>query len=132
MAHQGQAADYYNSQNYGNGQYSQPQQGYQQQYAPPPGPPSQSYQQQGYQQYAPPAGPHQQGYQQQQQQQPQPPQAPKYTQQPPTYGANFVPPQDDKQSFQDTFKIQKPKYNDVWAGLLVCCNIEYLSVASGG
>ena len=98
MAHQGQAADYY-SQDIGQAPYQQ--QGYQQQYPPPNGPP------QGYAQpYAPPQQPYQ-------------PQEPKYGMQPPTYGQNFVPPQDDKQSFQETFKIQKPKFNDLWAGLLV-------------
>jgi hypothetical protein len=97
MAHQGQAADYYN-QNMDGAQYQQS--GYQQ-YPPPSGPP------QGYgQPYAPPQQPYQ-------------PQEAKYSVQPPTYGQNFVPPQDDKQSFQETFKIQKPKFNDLWAGLLV-------------
>ncbi|OAL47885.1 DUF580-domain-containing protein [Pyrenochaeta sp. DS3sAY3a] len=55
-------------------------------------------------------------------------------QQPPQYGQNFAPPQgppppqqgygqqghgDNKQSFEQTFKISKPKYNDLWAGLLL-------------
>lgn len=43
----------------------------------------------------------------------------KPSQPPPTYGQNFVPPQDSKQTFHQTFKIEKPKYNDLWAGLLV-------------
>ena len=107
MAHQGQAADYYN-QPMGGAPYEQ-QQGYQQ-HPPPNGPP------QGYQQPYPP--PQQQSYPPPQQQ-PYPPQDPKYTVQPPTYGENFVPPQDNKQSFQETFKIKKPKFNDLWAGLLV-------------
>lgn len=29
-------------------------------------------------------------------------------------------PQDNKQSFEQTFKIEKPKLNDLWAGILVC------------
>jgi len=109
MAYQGQATGYYNSQNID------------QSYQPPPGPP------QGYQPYAPPPGPSQ-GYQQPSQPEYQQPpsnepqygaQEPKYPQQPPTYGENFNPPQDDKQTFQDTFKIPKPKFHDLWAGLLV-------------
>lgn len=93
MAQQGQAAGYYNA----------PPQGYNQ-YQPPPGPPQQQYQ------MGPPQGyplPQQEQYDGKQ-----------YSQNPPNYG-DFVVPQDDKQSFQDTFKIQKPKWNDVWAGILL-------------
>ena len=126
MSHPGgQASDYYNTQNsyqeYQPPQAPPPTQGYQggepQGYVGGP-PPAQDYQA-----YAPPqAAPPNQGYQQQYQ---SPPQGeynsaePKYSTQPPTYGQNFSPPQDDKQSFQQTFKIQKPKWNDLWAGLLV-------------
>lgn len=39
---------------------------------------------------------------------------------PPTYGQNFDMPQDNKQNFEQTFKIEKPKLNDLWAGILVC------------
>lgn len=42
-----------------------------------------------------------------------------YSEAPPTYGATFVPPQTNKQDFQQTFKIAKPKWNDLWAGILV-------------
>jgi hypothetical protein len=42
-----------------------------------------------------------------------------YSQAPPTYSATFVPPQKNKQDFQQTFKITKPKWNDLWAGILV-------------
>jgi len=89
MAQQGQAASYYN----------QPPQGY----PPPPGPPT-NYQQ-----------PYQQGPPQQEQYNGKPAEFPTN---PPTYGDNFVAPMDDKQTFQQTFKIQKPKWNDLWAGLL--------------
>ncbi|KAK4922812.1 pH nine-sensitive protein 1, partial [Elasticomyces elasticus] len=41
-----------------------------------------------------------------------------YSQNPPTFGDNFVSPMDDKQTFQQTFKINKPKFNDLWAGIL--------------
>lgn len=36
---------------------------------------------------------------------------------PPTYGQNFN--SDSKQDFAQTFKIEKPKLNDLWAGILV-------------
>ncbi|KAF2002207.1 DUF580-domain-containing protein [Amniculicola lignicola CBS 123094] len=57
-------------------------------------------------------------------------------QQPPLYNQNYAPPSrplqmnggeqgyaqqnygDEKHSFEQTFKIQKPKYNDLWAGVL--------------
>jgi hypothetical protein len=38
---------------------------------------------------------------------------------PPTYGQDFHMPQDNKQSFEQTFKVEKPKLNDLWAGILV-------------
>jgi hypothetical protein len=38
---------------------------------------------------------------------------------PPTYGQDFHMLQDNKQSFEQTFKIEKPKLNDLWAGILV-------------
>ncbi len=31
-----------------------------------------------------------------------------------------APPQYDKQSFNQVFRIEQPKWNDVWAGILVC------------
>jgi hypothetical protein len=99
MAHQGQAADYYDNRD----TY--------QEYQPPQGAPSQ-----GYQSYPPP----QQGYDQQYKPPQQTQYEPKYNAQPPTYGENFNAPQDSNQDFKDTFKIQKPKWNDLWAGLLVC------------
>ena len=104
MAQQGQSADYYDSRN----TY--------QEYQPPQGAAPQSYQS-----YPPPEQDYGQQYQppQQQQQQQQGQYEPKYTQQPPTYGEAFKPPQDSNQDFKDTFKIQKPKWNDLWAGLLV-------------
>jgi hypothetical protein len=63
---------------------------------------------------------------------------PKYPQEPPQYGngnQNFVPPQgpppaaqqmgyqqngygEDSKTFDQQFKVDKPKYNDWWAGLL--------------
>ena len=103
MAHQGQAAGYYNEQPMGY-----------QNYSAPPGPPPQGYQNyqqppQNYEQssYAPP------------QQQPAYNDQQKYQQNPPTYGDNFNAPMDDKQTYEQTFKIQKPKWNDLWAGILL-------------
>lgn len=46
---------------------------------------------------------------------------PKYQQAPPTYGQNYqgAPPmQGDKHTFDQTFKLDRPKYNDLWAGIL--------------
>ena len=55
-----------------------------------------------------------------------PPEAPyenKNNQQaPPTYGENYQnagPLGDGKQTFDQAFKLDKPKYNDLWAGILV-------------
>ena len=52
--------------------------------------------------------------------------APQYQQPPPNYGQNFQssgpPPMtgvDGKQSFDQAFKLESPKYNDLWAGILV-------------
>lgn len=99
----GQAAGYYNNpQGYQNGaqqQYQQPlQPQYQQQ--PPNGGPQYAMQNPG-------GYNNQNGYES------------KPTQPPPTYGQNFTAPTDGKQTFDQTFKIQKPKFNDIWAGILV-------------
>ncbi len=76
-----------------------------------------------------------QQYQQQKQpdnngyQQPQYPPGPdpKSQQPPPNYDQDYQnngPPmpqtgQDGKQTFEQAFKLEKPKYNDLWAGILV-------------
>jgi hypothetical protein len=92
------------------------------QYRPPPGPPQSQQQQYNSPQaqgYPPP-----QGYEQYEQpqnhgypppQQPPPNKTNEGYAQPPTYGQNF----DNKEDFQQTFKIEKPKFNDLWAGILV-------------
>lgn len=41
----------------------------------------------------------------------------KFSQAPPDYGFNA--PQNNKQDFDQTFKIQKPRWNDLWAGIAV-------------
>jgi hypothetical protein len=101
MSQQGQAAGYYQNyqqgppQDYGNNNYG---------YQAPQGPPPQQQYGQGYQ-HAPPQGPPaQQNYDD----------PSKYTQPAPTY----QPPQDSKEGFDQTFKVEKPKWNDLWAGLL--------------
>ncbi|PHH77550.1 hypothetical protein CDD80_482 [Ophiocordyceps camponoti-rufipedis] len=94
-------------------QYGQPQYGQQQH-------PQQQYGQQSYyyggsnhdgqQPYPPqdPYGPPHDAYNQ-----PQPSYAP-----PPPYSFNPPQPNDDKYSFEQAFKIDRPKYNDLWAGIL--------------
>lgn len=104
----GQAASYYDqSQGFdprGQPNYSNQQNGYQQppaDYQPNYGQPN--YPQPDYQQP---------GYQQPNYQQPpesKPPPQPQYPENPP-------PPYS---TFDQAFKIEKPKYNDLWAGLLV-------------
>jgi hypothetical protein len=82
----------------------------------------------------------QQQYPPQNHQQPQyqaPPQdyneGPKYNAPPPDYG--YQPPNYDpnggKLGFQETFKVEKPKWNDLWAGILfliVCAGFVAVSV----
>ena len=57
-----------------------------------------------------------------------PPYQPQYQKPPPNYDQNFrgggAPPMGpgDKQTFDQKFKIDKPRYNDLWAGILVRLN----------
>lgn len=48
---------------------------------------------------------------------------PRHQQPPPNYGQNHqngsAPLVDGKQTFDQAFKLDKPKYNDLWAGILV-------------
>lgn len=50
-------------------------------------------------------------------------QNPGYEQSPPSYGQDFQQTvaltADGKQTFDQVFKLDRPKYNDVWAGILV-------------
>jgi hypothetical protein len=98
-------------QNRGNGQ---PQ--YQQQYQQ--GPPPQQYQQ----------GPPQQYQQNGQQYQQQPPQ---FSQAPPQYGKQPNYGGGDKQDFHQTFKVDKPKFNDIWAALLFLACFAGFTAVSG-
>ena len=105
MAHEGQAASY----------YEEGQERYQQYQAPTGPPPPQA----GYQQYEQPQYQQQPPQQQQQQYGQTDNYESKYSQPPPSYGENFNAPQDNKQDFAQTFVVQKPKYNDLWAGILL-------------
>jgi hypothetical protein len=104
MAHQGQAADYYN----GGGAPQQPQDAYYQG-QPKYGQQPPQYGQEMNQNYAPPQGqpPMQQnGYQQN------------------GYGA-------DSKTFEQQFKLDKPKYNDLWAGILfIAVFLGYVAVSA--
>lgn len=76
------------------------------------------YQQAGYN--APPPPPQQQPPMNYQQPPPGPPQQQLYP--PQDGGSNGYGGQtgfDEKHSFEQTFKIEKPKWNDLWAGVLV-------------
>jgi hypothetical protein len=103
MAHQGQAADYYN----GGGAPQQPQDAYyqgQSKHGQEPPQYGQNYQQN----YAAPQGPPPQngGYQQD-----------AYNQ--------------DSKTFEQQFKLEKPKYNDWWAGLLfIAVFLGYVAVSA--
>ncbi|MCJ1313792.1 putative choline transporter, neither null mutation nor overexpression affects choline transport [Agyrium rufum] len=125
MAHHGQADDYYKGENgnqepqYQMGNYkNQPNQGYQQSNP-------------GYRQE------YQQGY-------PPPNSGAPYTQPPPGYGGpngNQGPPQapqpmyqdgsGGKPTFEQTFKLDKPKYNDLWAGILLILVFLGFAAVSG-
>ena len=59
---------------------------------------------------------------------PPPPQEPQYQQPPPNYDQNYQKPTNGsqmeagaggKQTWDQAFKLDKPKYNDLWAGILV-------------
>jgi len=59
---------------------------------------------------------------------PQGPTLPQYAQQPPQYGEpngqkygtpHTAPVDGNKQTFEQAFVLTKPKYNDLWAGILV-------------
>ncbi|KAL2061608.1 hypothetical protein VTL71DRAFT_6985 [Oculimacula yallundae] len=74
------------------------------------------------------------GYQQQPYQQQGPPPQ-QYPQQPPNYGNN-MPPQNapngnGKTGFEQTFKLDKPKYNDLWAALLFVATFLGFVAVSG-
>ncbi|KAL9136355.1 MAG: hypothetical protein Q9175_002431 [Cornicularia normoerica] len=63
---------------------------------------------------------------------------PKYQQPPPNYGQNFqesastpMAAGDGKQTFDQVFKLDKPKYNDVWAGILLILTFLGFAAVSG-
>lgn len=106
----GEADNYYNPNQQPPYGYSNGGGGYQQQYQPQP----------------PPAT-HQQQYQ-------QPPQQP-YQQAPPQNGNGYMPAQgyggNEKASFEEQFNIPKPKWNDLWAGILFILFMAGYVVVSG-
>ncbi|KPI40659.1 Protein pns1 [Cyphellophora attinorum] len=83
----------------------------------------------------PPSGPQNNGYQQSgNYQEMQPPQQPMDYQDPNKYSQpapNYQPPQDSKQGFEQTFQIQKPKFHDWWAGLLLIATFLGFVAVSG-
>jgi hypothetical protein len=100
MAHQGESAAYYNGAPQQQGYY----QGQQQPYPQQPPQYGQNYQQPYSAPQGPPPPQQQHGYQQN------------------SYG-------DDK-TFEQQFKLEKPKYNDWWAGLLfIACFLGYVAVS---
>jgi hypothetical protein len=107
---------YYGQQPEGQYYPLQPYGQQQQQYGQQPYPPQQAYggQQQQWQQQHPPPPPPPQDYNQSQQQQ--------------AYAPNggYEGGYDEKHSYDQTFKIEKPKYNDKWAGILVCFTSPHL------
>jgi hypothetical protein len=115
MANRGESADYYSNNNSNN---NAPNSQYQMNDQPKYAPQQQSaqYSQNNYApppgapngQYAPPPGPPQQGY----------------GQQVPGYG-------NEKPTFEEAFKIQKPKYNDLWAGALFIAVFLGFAAVSG-
>jgi hypothetical protein len=67
-----------------------------------------------------------------QQQQQQYGQQPQYSDAPPNYGYTppIYDPNGEKQHFDQTFKVEKPKWNDLWAGILflvVCAGFVAVS-----
>ncbi|MCJ1255487.1 putative choline transporter, neither null mutation nor overexpression affects choline transport [Lignoscripta atroalba] len=58
--------------------------------------------------------------------------AQKFQQPPPGYGPGPPPPMDGgKQSFDQAFKLDKPKYNDLWAGILLIITFLGFAAVSG-
>ena len=55
-----------------------------------------------------------------------------YQQSPPNYGQDYQnpggPSADGKQTFDQAFKLDRPKYNDLWAGILVGSSSRVTSV----
>ncbi|KAK9435777.1 Choline transporter-like protein [Metarhizium brunneum] len=118
----GEADSYAN----GGNERGPPQQWGQQQYGQPYGQPQQSYGQQPYQQQQyqqqyqqpPPQGYYNQSQDQNQNGYHQPPPPDQYGA-PPPYSFNPPKGNDPNYSFDQAFKVEKPKWNDLWAGILL-------------
>jgi hypothetical protein len=82
-----------------------------------------------------PQQPHQNGqYQQQGQQQYPPPQEQQYPQAPPPKFTEQQPQANgggEKNGFDQTFKLDQPKYNDLWAALLFLATFAGFTAVSG-
>jgi hypothetical protein len=71
-------------------------------------------------------------YPQQPKQQPQyQQQAPQYPQQPPQYGEQPNTGNGEKMGFEQTFKVDRPKYNDIWAAVLFILTFGGFVAVSG-
>ncbi|KAI9752404.1 MAG: putative choline transporter, neither null mutation nor overexpression affects choline transport [Candelina submexicana] len=63
-------------------------------------------------------------------------QVPKYQQPPPSYGQNFgssapPPTSGEKPTFEQSFKLEKPKWKDLWAGILFIATFLGFCAVSG-
>lgn len=123
MAQQGQNGGYYGGQPQYGQPYGQPQYG-----QPPYGQPQWGGQQQQYGNgngnYQDPNKPgYQQGY-------PPPQQPPPQQYDGQAYGGPPPPPQGEKYDFNQAFKIEKPKWNDLWAAaLFIICFLGFAAVS---
>lgn len=128
QAHGGAADTYFQDgqQDRNNGYAQQPQNSYQPAFNGQNQYQQQPYQQQGYQQQPYQQQPYQQQPQNQQQyQEPIPPKGP------PRYNEQMQQGQEGKQDFNQAFKMDKPKYNDIWAALLFLACFAGFVVVSG-
>ena len=61
-------------------------------------------------------------------------QDPKYSQQPPSYGDNYgaapPPTSGEKATFNQSFRVEKPRWNDLWAGILVSCLVSCCGIGT--
>jgi hypothetical protein len=64
-------------------------------------------------------------------QQPYPPQNQQYPQEPPRFNAQQQGNVNEKVGFEQQFKLDKPKYNDLWAALLFLATFLGFTAVSG-
>jgi hypothetical protein len=100
-------------------------------YSQPHGGAADAYYAEGQQQYQQPTYPPPIQQSQQQQYAPLQPQQP-YPQQPPKYGGQPVQSNgNEKLGFEQTFKLEKPRYNDLWAAILFLLTFGGFVAVSG-